>query len=311
MRYELDQSPFYCLRSKAKLAQLLGVSQDKLDILTHSEELYFERDCFDPKRGKSRRVEEPKPALKRLQKRIEDLLKRIKLPSYVYAPAKGRSYISNAKVHVNAVVVRSLDIEKYFSSTPARRVYWFFHKRMKCSSDVAGILNKISTFKDRLPTGSPLSPILSFFSHIDMWESIDEITRNANCNVTVYMDDVTISGDYVADELIWQVKKQFHRCGLKSNKKKEKYYVGKSSYEITGIIVTRGGKLRVPNRQHLKAHQIRQALHSETESEKRKKLIQSLQGLEAQAQQVVVSQKRVEDRQSSSIPVSYWATPKS
>lgn len=284
--YELNQSPFYCLRSKTKLAKLLRVSQSKLDVLTRSEELYIERDYFDHKKGKSRRVEEPKPALKYVQKRIEDLLVRIKLPSYVHAPAQGRSYISNAEAHLNAAVVRSLDIEKYFPSTPARRVYWFFHKRMRCSSDVAGILAKLSTFKDHLPTGSPLSPILSYFSHIDMWEAIDEIVRNANCNLTVYMDDVTISGDCVSGELIWQVKKQFHRCGLKSNKGKEKCYVEKNSYEITGIIVTREGELEVPKRQHLKAHKIRQALHSETEFEKRKKLRQILQGLEAQAQQV-------------------------
>lgn len=284
--YELNQSPFYCLRSKAKLARILRIRQDRLDILARSEELYIERDFFDQKRGKSRLVEEPKPVLKCLQKRIENLLKRIKLPNYVHAPALGRSYISNAKAHINAAVVMSLDIEKYFPSTPARRVYWFFHKRMRCSSDVAGILTNISTFKDHLPTGSPLSPILSYFSHIDMWESIDELTRKANCNLTVYIDDVTISGEHIPGELIWQIKKQFHRYGLKSNKDKEKYYVSKSSYEITGIIVTREGTLKLPNRQHLKAYQIRQALHSETESGKRKKLIQILQGLEAQAQHI-------------------------
>ncbi|MGB3208070.1 MAG: reverse transcriptase family protein [Crinalium sp.] len=255
-------------------------------MLTRSEDLYIEKDHFDRKRGKSRHVEEPKPALKRTQKQIEDLLKRVKLPNYVHAPRKGRSYISNAKAHVNAAVVRSLDIEKYFPSTPARRVYWFFHKRMRCSSDVAGILTKLSTFKDHLPTGSPLSPIISYFSHIDMWEAIDEIVRSANCNLTVYMDDVTISGDCVSGELIWQVKKQFYRCGLRNNKKKEKYYFRKNSYEITGVIVTRKGELRVPNRQHLKAHQIRQTLHSKTGSEQREKLIRSLQGLESQAEQV-------------------------
>ncbi|MBD1903866.1 reverse transcriptase family protein [Trichocoleus sp. DQ-A3] len=284
--YELNQSPFYCLKSKKNLASLLQISQSKLNNLTRSEELYIEENRFDKKRGKIRHIEEPKPDLKRVQKRIKNLLTRIQLPNYVHAPAQGHSHIGNAKAHVGAVVVRSLDIEKYFPSTPAKSIFWFFYKQMKCSSDVAGILTKLSTFKGYLPTGSPLSPILSYFSHIDMWETIGEIVRNASCTLTLYMDDVTISGNSVSGELIWEVKKQFHHCGLRSNKKKEKYYFRKNSYEITGIIVTKEGELKVPNRQHLKTHQIRQELHCETEPKKCKKLRQRLQGLEAQIQQV-------------------------
>ncbi|MDJ0736953.1 MAG: reverse transcriptase family protein [Nostocaceae cyanobacterium] len=254
-------------------------------MLTHTEDLYLEWERRDSKSKKTRLVEEPKRILKCVQKRIEELLKRIKLPNYVHAPAKGRSYISNAKAHVNAVVVRSLDIEKYFPSTPARHVYCFFHKRMKCSPDVAGILTKLSTFKDHLPTGSPSSAILSYFSHIDMWEAINEIVERANCTLTVYMDDVTISGDCVPDNLIWQVKQQFHRYGLHSNRNKEKHYIGKKSYEVTGVVIT-DGELKSPNRQHYKMHEVRKKIHLETEPEKRIKLMRSLRGLKAQMQQV-------------------------
>ncbi len=97
-RYELDQSPFYCLKSKAKLAKLLRVSQIKLKLLTNTEHLYVESDIFDSERGKSRRFEKPRQYLKRVETRIEELLKRIKVPNYIHAAAKGRSYISNAKL---------------------------------------------------------------------------------------------------------------------------------------------------------------------------------------------------------------------
>jgi retron-type reverse transcriptase len=284
-RYELDQSPFYCLQSKAKLAEILQINLHSLKELTRSDNLYIEKEHHDKKTGKNRLLEEPKPALKLIHKRIEDLLKRIKLASYVHAPTKGRSYITNAKVHINTKVVRSLDIEKYFLSTPARRIYWFFHKRMKCSEDVAGILTKITTFKDHLPTGSPSSPILSYFSHLDMWESIEEIVKQNNCNLTVYIDDVTISGDHVSDQLIWQIKSQFCIHGLSSSKKKERSYFNKSSCEVTGIIIKQG-ELKVPNRQHLKIYQARQKINLEIEPEERKKLTQKLIGLESQIKQV-------------------------
>lgn len=286
-RYELDQSPFYRLKSKAKLVQLLRVGKSKLKILTQSEDLYREEE-ISGRKGKPRPVQKPRPDLKKVQKRIEELLKRIKLPNYIHAPAKGLSHVTNAQAHVNAVVVRTLDIEKYFPSTPSRHVYSFFHKRMRCSPDVAGILTKISTFKGYLPTGSSLSPIISYFSHIDMWESIYEIVNQANCNLTVYMDDVTISGDVVPGKLIWQIKQQFYNCGLRSNKNKEKCYVGKKSHEVTGIICIRG-ELKIPNRQHQKMYLIRQALNSETEPKKRQKLIQRLEGLKAYERQISIA----------------------
>ncbi|MGD1910861.1 MAG: reverse transcriptase family protein [Rivularia sp. (in: cyanobacteria)] len=285
--YELNQSPFYCLKSKFKLSKLLHVGKSKLKILTKSEDLYRE-EKITGKNGKSRPVQKPRPDLKKVQKRVEKLLKRIKIPIYIHAPAKGISHINNAQAHINAAVVRTLDIEKYFASTPSRHVYSFFHKWLKCSPDVAAVLTKILTFKGSLPTGSPSSPIISYFSHIKMWESINEIVNHYNCNLTVYMDDVTISGDCVPDQLIWQIKQQFYRCGLRSNDKKEKCYIRKNSYEITGIIVTEKGELKIPNRQHKKMYKIRQALRLETEPKKRQKLIQSLKGLKAYERQITM-----------------------
>lgn len=282
--YEIDQSPFYCLKSQTKLAKLLWISREKLKVLTQSGNLYCEG--IHIKNGKSRFVEKPRSDLKRTQKQIEDLLKRIKCPEYLHSPKKGCSYISNAKVHVNANVVRTLDIEKFFPSTPSRRVYWFFNKRMKCSSDVAGILTKLLTFKEHLPTGSPSSPILSYFAHIDMWDSISEIVQRENCNLSVYIDDITISGNRVSDKLIWEVKKLLHRNGLNSNNKKEKHYAGNQLRKITGIIITPEGELKVPNRQHLKMHKTRKEICSPVCLEKRKNLFQRLRGLEAQAKQI-------------------------
>jgi Reverse transcriptase (RNA-dependent DNA polymerase) len=286
LRYELDQSPFYCLRSQAKLAKLLWVGRDKLKSLTQSDYLFDCEENISTDSGKIRLLEKPRPDLKRVQKQIEDILKRIKCPNYLHNPKKGCSYISNAKVHVNANVVRILDIEKYFLSTPARRVYWFFHKKMKCSPDVAGILTKLLTFKDHLPTGSPSSPLLSYFAHMDMWEAINEIVERENCNLSVYMDDINISGDHVSDRLIWEVKKQLYRHGLRSNNKKEKHYAGNQSRRITGVIITSKGELKVPNRQHLKMHKIRKLLYSADKPEVQKKLIQRLKGMEAQAKQI-------------------------
>ncbi len=286
-RYRLDQSPFYCLKSKRDLAKILQVSQKRLESMTcFVESLYSEKDLLASRKRKLLRLEKPESKLKHVHKRIEELLKRIQLPDYVHAPRKGCSYISNAKAHIDSKVVRSLDIEQYFRSTPARSVYWFFHKRMKCSQDIAGILTKLSTYKDHLPTGSPLSPLLSYFSHIDMWEAIENIVNGYGCSLTVYMDDVTISGENVSDKLIWEVKKQFHRFGLRSNKKKEKsYFNARRACEITGVVI-KNGELKLPNRQHLKMHIAKQEIRIEKNSERITSLARKLQGLESQRKQI-------------------------
>jgi hypothetical protein len=45
----------------------------------------------------------------------------------------------------------------------------------------------------------------------------------------------------------------------------------------------------LPNKQHKKAHEIRQQIGSETEKSRRSKLVRRLKGLEAQAQHIKTS----------------------
>jgi len=248
-------------------------------------DLYIEKEKFNAKKQQPFLVQVPNGSLMKVLQRIKDRLSKIAMPSFIHCPAPGRSYITNAKAHINSREVRSLDIRKYFPSSQSGRVYWFFYEVMRCSPDVAGILTKLSTVDGHLPTGSPLSPILSYFAHMDMWEAINEQVESAGCTLTVYMDDVTISGSSVPCSLIWQVKKEFHRCGLCDNKKKEKHYVGNKARKITGVI-TKDGKLDLPNSQRKKMHERHQAIERETEHAEIKHLMQSLRGLESQAQQI-------------------------
>jgi retron-type reverse transcriptase len=282
--YPLDQSPFYCLHSKKKLAGILYVSTVQLSKLLSKDNLYQEIDIIQGL--KPRRIEKPAHDLKKLQKRIATLLQRIKLPSYIYAIKRGASYITNAQQHIGSSILRTLDIEKYFASTLKKQVYYFFNTNMKCSPDVAHILTKISTFKNHLPTGSPLSPILSFYTHMGIWEEIYNLVSLDNCILTIYIDDITISGDTVSDKLIWKIKQKLHSAGLRSNSEKEKYYSEKVSHKVTGVIISTDGVLKAPNSQHLKIHNLRQLIRSSKSEDVSIKLVQKLDGLESQLQQI-------------------------
>lgn len=281
LQYTLDQSPFYRLSSKKKLAKLLNISQDTLNELEQSESLYEEIEITEDGK-KPRIIEKPKPQLKQVQKRIANLLSRIETPEYLFCPAKKRSNISNAKQHANNSVICKLDIQAYFPSTESWRVNKFFHQKMLCAVDIAYILTALSTYKGHLPTGSPASPILSYYTYLDMWDAIKKIVCEASCILTVYMDDLTISGQKIPDKLMWQIKQKIHLFGLKYHK--EKCYNAQIR-QITGVII-RDKELRLPNKKHLKIHELRRKLEVETNPEQRAKLRQKIQGLEAYARQL-------------------------
>lgn len=281
--YELHQSPFYRLRNQRKLAALLKVGYRELVALAGCETNYSEWDDKSPS-GKVRRIEKPHDRLDRIQKRVANLLSRITIPAFLHCPGKGKSYVTNADQHVDGREVRCLDVKSYFSSTPSRRVFWFFHQVMECSRDVAGILTSLATHKDHLPTGSSLSPVMSFYVHLDMWWKVSALADAAGCTVTVYMDDITISGPQVTDRLMWEIKKAIHVNGL--NYHKAKNYSGRDACEITGVIVD-NGRLKLPHRQHKKMHELRQDLRCVRDEMEREILSRKLQGRLAQASQIL------------------------
>ena len=254
--HSLTYSSFYRLKSPHKLAALLKITRAEMDQLTAAgDALYCEFD-IPKKSGEKRRVENPRRDLKKVQARIARLLGRITPADYLFCPVKLRCYVTNAARHRGNRVIRCLDVRKYFPSTPSRRVYWFFHKVMQCAPDVAAMLTKLACYKGHLPTGSPLSPIMAYFAHYDVWEAVAEIARRHGYTLTVYVDDVTVSGHQVRATVLWDIKRAIHRSGLRYHK--EKAFVDRPA-EITGVIVD-GDRLIVPQRQHLKLSAARSEL---------------------------------------------------
>jgi retron-type reverse transcriptase len=279
--YALQQSPLYMLSNHRKLATLLGVSPPDLRKLGHSDAGYREFD-IPKKTGGTRHVENPPRSLKLVQARLSRLLSRIGAPDYLFCPVKGRSYVNNAAQHRNNRVVRCLDVRKYFPNTAARRVYWFFRRVLRCEPDIAETLSKLATYRGHLPTGSPLSPVMAYFAHYDVWEKVAQIANANGLTLTVYIDDVTISGHRVSARTLWAIKKNIHASGLRYHK--EKHFVD-SHAEITGVI-TRAGSLHPPNRQLKKLHRARLDLVTLNPSADAKVRRGKLNGLLGQIEQI-------------------------
>jgi hypothetical protein len=281
--YPLDQSPFFKLATQKKLAELLFVSLAGLKRLANCGGEYR---CWDEakKSGGTRRIEAPPEALKAVQRRISDLLQRITPPDYLMAPVKRRSYVHNAAVHVGAKAFRLLDVEDFFPSCTDKRVFWFFHKKMLCAADVAAVLTKLATRNGHLPQGSPCSPILAYFAYCDMWDGINAIVKQSGCKLSIYADDITISGEVVRENDVWKVKQTLHRAGHRYSMKKERSIICRPA-DITGVIVV-GDDLLLPNRQHQLLTKVRRERQSATGQKERQVLDRRVRGRVAQARQI-------------------------
>lgn len=276
--YELTQSPLYKLRSRSKLAKLLAISNHDLREISAGDSLYREFD-IDKKGGGIRHVENPRHRLKVAQTRIARLLSRITPPDYLFCPVKGRCYVTNALHHTGNRVVRTLDIRKYFPSTSSKRVFWFYRQVLQCANDIAGLLTRMSTYQGHLPTGSPLSPILSYFAHFDLWAEVARRCAAKGLTVTVYIDDCTISGPKVPTSFFWEIKQLIYGAGLRYHK--EKRFIDRPA-EITGVIV-QDGRARPPHRQFLK---LKKAADEWVRVPGDEALGNRVRGLEAQIRQV-------------------------
>lgn len=211
------------------------------------------------KDGTLRGVEDPARNLKLVQARMARQLSKIEPPDYLFCPVKGRCYVSNAAQHRGNRVVHCLDVRKYFPNTPSRRVFWFFRTVMQCEPDIADMLAKLATYRGHLPTGSPLSPIMAYYAHHDVWETIGAICREHSYTLTVYIDDVTISAPKISPAVLWSIKKAIHASGLRYHK--EKVFHDRPA-EITGVIVD-GNHLKPPNRQLKKMATLRTTIRAE------------------------------------------------
>ena len=288
--YGEHDSPFFRLRSRAKLAKLLYVGRPKLESLARAERLYYRFE--KPKAsGGVRVINAPRADLKAVQSRIADLLHRIAPPDYLFAPVSGRSYVDNAAAHLGAKGVRLLDIEDFFPRCRANKVVWFLQRRMQTSADVAAVITGVVTLDGSFPQGSPCSPILAYLCYVDMWEEISRIVERAGCTLSVYADDLTISGRVVPEAAIWDVKQALFRHGHRYQAAKERSKCGNFSAEITGVVLTPDG-LRVPNRLHQQLHEARRALKRTRCTVHRTALDARVRGREAQMRQITSANRQ-------------------
>lgn len=246
--YNLTDCALYNLKSKKRLEKVLMVSMEEIKRLKLDKgnyRVFSQQDNV----GKERVIEEPVGRLDFVHTRIASLLCRVQLPEYLYSGVKGRSHIANAQAHIGMKKVLVTDIKGFFRSTTWRHVYHFFYRTMNCSEDCAAILAEICTYDRHVPTGSRISMPIAFYANRDMFEELNHLAAAHNCQMTVYVDDLTFSGPGVNRLFRSTVKKIIERHNQSMHPKKTKIYEVDGPKLITGAVVL-GDHLLVRNKQH-------------------------------------------------------------
>jgi hypothetical protein len=252
-RYPLQHSPLYRLRGKKKFEEVFGVQWDavpKLLDVKHYRVWINE---------KGREIQAPQGWLAHVHTRIGNLLARIELPDYVYSQ-RGRSYVDNANAHRGETPLVKTDISRFYPSVTRQAVFRMLVNEFECAVDVAHKLADICCFKqEHLPTGSSLSGRVAYFAKKRMFDEIANLASDSGCEMTVYVDDVTVSGVSATTTLLGDVREIIRCHGLRTQNRKSKTYASSAAKAVTGAVLV-GNEVRLPNARHLKIHQAREAV---------------------------------------------------
>jgi RNA-directed DNA polymerase len=169
-------------------------------------------------------IERPKRRLKQIHRRIlHDILDWIPAHEAAHGFTRGRSVRSHASEHTGQFVVIRFDLEDFFASIAARRVYGIFrtagypesvaHSLTSLTSNVvpAGLCSSLPRPVDsaqidahhrlgrrlatpHLPQGAPTSPALANLAAFRLDRRLTGLAASLEVNYTRYADDLTFSG---------------------------------------------------------------------------------------------------------------------
>lgn len=245
-RYELESSPFSQNPTQRQVAELLGTTKSKLENIIKYKETYVVR-RVENIRGKERRLIYPFGAFRRIHERLKYHLSKIKQPDYMYSPRKGKSIRDNAIRHKGQVHFLKLDIKQFYPSTTSEHIYRWARNRLGLRDDVAGLLVHLSTIDGKVSFGSPLTPVLATLIHRKMFDEIYVECTRRGLRMSIWVDDITISGKFVPGELITRIRDIIRSYGLKSHKLE--VMTGSRSVSVTGVMI-RGSIIDAPRVLH-------------------------------------------------------------
>jgi hypothetical protein len=212
---------------------------------------HYRRFTKPKKGGGLREIAEPDVKLKRVQREIvanhfgaED-----PHPAAV-AYCRKKSIADHVWPHAGAEVLVTADLEDFFPATHARRVEDWWRERV--GGNPARLLTLLTTDRGGLPQGAPTSPGLSNFVNRELDEQLTRRADLAGARYTRYCDDMVFSwrwGDGPPADFEHAVRAALNEFGYTLHPRKGwRVCRRRDEPEVTGVILTRHGRVRLPDR---------------------------------------------------------------
>jgi RNA-directed DNA polymerase len=256
----------------ADVAHLLGVKPGML-----SNELYikpkatlYEKFTIPKRYGGSREIWAPNKNLKLIQHRLAGLLENCSKEigsavghvdkesrsAIAHGFKSGRSVFTSARPHITRQRVFNVDLADFFGTINFGRVRGFFisSKHFALNPKVATVLAQIACHDNKLPQGSPCSPVISNLIGHTLDMLLVSLSKATGCTYTRYADDLTFSSNkprfssrvaYQPDPNLhhWEaghgLKRALKRAGFTLNDRKTRMQYRDSRQTVTGLTVNR------------------------------------------------------------------------
>jgi len=158
---------------------------------------------------------------------------------------------------------------------------------MLCAHDIAGLLARLVCVERKgtfpcLPTGSPLSPLISIYANKPMFDDLAQLAGEHALTFTCYVDDLTFSGRAIPSGIEDMVTSIARRYGHNLSTHKSKKFGTHAAKHITGVVIL-NGRVTVPNSRFHKARKIQMAINAEPDPQKKIALMEKLAGLIGEA----------------------------
>ncbi len=259
------------------VARLLEIKPGMLSFLLYKKPkaALYAKFAILKRHGGTREIWAPDKDLKLVQHRLANLLQNCveeinasrghvedgKRHGVAHGFRRKHTIMTNARAHVTRQYVFNVDLQDFFGTINFGRVRGFFvkDKNFALQEKVATVIAQIACHDNKLPQGSPCSPVISNLIGHMMDIMLVRLASATGCSYSRYADDLTFSSNKIKfssrvakqdedDKDHWVpgqgLKRLVTKAGFSFNESKTRMQYRDSRQDVTGLVVNR--KVNVP-----------------------------------------------------------------
>lgn len=235
------------VKSLNDCCKLLQTEQHKLVLL--SQQPKYKVYEIPKKNGQYRLIEDPEINLKKVLRKLNDFLQAVyftKRPDCVHGfcisadKEENRTILSNAQKHIGKPYMLNIDLKDFFHTITIQLIYEIFSKQFpRFQSDLIDTLVNLCNYRNRLPMGSPTSPVLSNFASLEMDALLMQYVSYSGITYTRFADDLSFSSTKPITKIdMEEIRTTILKQHFIINENKVKNYLPTDEKTVTGLVIT-------------------------------------------------------------------------